>query len=611
MPDFDHYHTWLGISPRDQPPHHYRLLGVDLLEGDADVIEHAADQRMAHVRSFQSGPRADQAQQLLHELTRAKLVLLDPQRKSEYDQQFAAQADSPPGSSALPVAPSPGGDAVSVSTAAATPHPARRSNGRLELVKVILGGVAGIGLAFLLLAYLRRGDEPAPQAKAIDQSTPKPATEDPPVIPPRATEPAPPPVLKPVKPHPLQIAGTYNLPAVSGTPTFAYARCDSGQAAKVLGPCHESFVTVSLVGGQFAGASESFDVDVVEVKGVACWRLSAAGKQSIASAVTAIKSPLRAWFERDVEFREWKAGDKPIQLIHEHDGFAVLSGVTGGLLGPEEVQVHLGADGYWNLSGTSARDTRARAVIYRFKSPRMLRAVVEEHELRPKQNVTTLPFDAAICSVSRVAGSFYGFGEAIHCEVNDRGWWVFQCNGQQLSTSGTVTCIALDVPAIITLVEQSRPNQKQSAPSSEAQATLQTSLASALERLDAREIAALAKDRASDERYVLLQAAIDAAAANGDCAGALSAVKAIAGEYDVDSFDLTMQTLQKLRAGCETAAANRELAKLALTHLDLGTLLDKTDARVELAELALAAALAAKDEELQREATLKLVEFRK
>ena len=25
---FDPYHKWLGIPPEDQPPHHYRLLGV-------------------------------------------------------------------------------------------------------------------------------------------------------------------------------------------------------------------------------------------------------------------------------------------------------------------------------------------------------------------------------------------------------------------------------------------------------------------------------------------------------------------------------------------------------------------------------------------------------
>lgn len=42
---FDPYHKWLGISPKDQPPNHYRLLGIELFEGVPDVIESAADQR--------------------------------------------------------------------------------------------------------------------------------------------------------------------------------------------------------------------------------------------------------------------------------------------------------------------------------------------------------------------------------------------------------------------------------------------------------------------------------------------------------------------------------------------------------------------------------------
>jgi hypothetical protein len=27
---FDAYYQWLGISPKDQPPNHYRLLGIDV-----------------------------------------------------------------------------------------------------------------------------------------------------------------------------------------------------------------------------------------------------------------------------------------------------------------------------------------------------------------------------------------------------------------------------------------------------------------------------------------------------------------------------------------------------------------------------------------------------
>jgi len=42
-----------GISPKDQLPNHYRLLGIDLFEGDQDVIEAAVEQRIAHVRNHQ------------------------------------------------------------------------------------------------------------------------------------------------------------------------------------------------------------------------------------------------------------------------------------------------------------------------------------------------------------------------------------------------------------------------------------------------------------------------------------------------------------------------------------------------------------------------------
>ena len=49
--DFDPYYKWLGIHPKDQPPHHYRLLGVELFESDPEVIEAAADRHIAYASS--------------------------------------------------------------------------------------------------------------------------------------------------------------------------------------------------------------------------------------------------------------------------------------------------------------------------------------------------------------------------------------------------------------------------------------------------------------------------------------------------------------------------------------------------------------------------------
>ena len=78
---FDPYRKWLGIPVTDQPPHHYRLLGIELFESDLDVISNAADGRMAQVKSFQTGKYGAVSQRILNEIAGAKICLLDPQKK--------------------------------------------------------------------------------------------------------------------------------------------------------------------------------------------------------------------------------------------------------------------------------------------------------------------------------------------------------------------------------------------------------------------------------------------------------------------------------------------------------------------------------------------------
>ncbi|QDU30205.1 hypothetical protein ETAA8_53240 [Anatilimnocola aggregata] len=86
--EFDPYRKWLGIPPKDQPPNHYRLLGIPHFEDDPDVIENAATRQMAHVRTFQGGRFSAHSQRILNELTSAKLCLLQPAKKAPYDAQL-------------------------------------------------------------------------------------------------------------------------------------------------------------------------------------------------------------------------------------------------------------------------------------------------------------------------------------------------------------------------------------------------------------------------------------------------------------------------------------------------------------------------------------------
>jgi len=89
---FDPYHRWLAI-PRDQrPPTYYQLLGIAPDETDAEVIQEAALRQTSHVRTYQTGPYAQQCQDLLTEISQAKVNLLNPQKRKAYDDRLA-QAD--------------------------------------------------------------------------------------------------------------------------------------------------------------------------------------------------------------------------------------------------------------------------------------------------------------------------------------------------------------------------------------------------------------------------------------------------------------------------------------------------------------------------------------
>jgi WD40 repeat protein len=111
---FDPYYTWLGIPPEEQPPDHYRLLGLRTCEPNPDVISNAADRQMLMLRTFQAGPRSKESQKILNQISAAKVCLLDPNKKAAYDRQLGAAAKV-------------AGDSMPAARAAAKPA-ARRKN---------------------------------------------------------------------------------------------------------------------------------------------------------------------------------------------------------------------------------------------------------------------------------------------------------------------------------------------------------------------------------------------------------------------------------------------------------------------------------------------------
>ena len=88
---FDPYRKWLGIPRWEQPPDHYRLLGITLFENDPDVVEAAADRQMAHIRNYQAGQHSEISQKILNELSNARVCLLNREQKKAYDDQLRTE----------------------------------------------------------------------------------------------------------------------------------------------------------------------------------------------------------------------------------------------------------------------------------------------------------------------------------------------------------------------------------------------------------------------------------------------------------------------------------------------------------------------------------------
>jgi curved DNA-binding protein CbpA len=85
----DPYQDWLGIPPEQTPPDHYALLGLTRFESDPAIIRQAASEptRLVRARGLRS---PDEATRLLNAISHARLCLLDPVARGEYDQTLRA-----------------------------------------------------------------------------------------------------------------------------------------------------------------------------------------------------------------------------------------------------------------------------------------------------------------------------------------------------------------------------------------------------------------------------------------------------------------------------------------------------------------------------------------
>jgi hypothetical protein len=94
MSEFDPYHQWLGIPVTARPISKYRLLAIEDFESDKGVISAAAEQRTIYLRTMQSGEHAVLVAELLNEVSRARVTLLNAVQKAEYDEELRGRPPS-------------------------------------------------------------------------------------------------------------------------------------------------------------------------------------------------------------------------------------------------------------------------------------------------------------------------------------------------------------------------------------------------------------------------------------------------------------------------------------------------------------------------------------
>jgi hypothetical protein len=165
----DPYHRWLAIPRGRRPPTYYELLGVDPDEADPEVIAEAALRQTSHVRTYQTGPYAEQCTALLNEIAQARATLTHPERRREYDTRLGRgrrpsdpEARPADGSPTVPVPPA----AVPPDSVSAPPPAANPFNlfALAYVVVLLLGGL----LAFRLGSASRRSAVPAATAREPD-----------------------------------------------------------------------------------------------------------------------------------------------------------------------------------------------------------------------------------------------------------------------------------------------------------------------------------------------------------------------------------------------------------------------------------------------------------
>ena len=90
--EFDPYFSWLGIQSTEQPLDHYALLGLTRFESSEKLIDQHSVQRIELLQDIATGSeQVELSQQILNEISAARICLLDQRKRAKYDLRLKKQ----------------------------------------------------------------------------------------------------------------------------------------------------------------------------------------------------------------------------------------------------------------------------------------------------------------------------------------------------------------------------------------------------------------------------------------------------------------------------------------------------------------------------------------
>jgi hypothetical protein len=405
---FDPYHKWLGI-PRDQRPiTHYQLLSISPKETDAEVIEDAAIRQSTHVRTYQLGAHGALCEQLLNEIAQARRVLLNPEKRKEYDATLPKSAKARP-----PSAP------VEARVTARTKKPAPAS-GKGWIAGLVAGGVALVAAAVGGTLWLSQPDAPVktnppPKSPAVASLEKKPAIVVDVKKPPEPKRIGPDKTPAPVKSSDGVVQEHEWHNGLPGTTTLVHR--------------NEGIAIFAGAGGTIGGWEEHAGVGIDRDGD---WNLDAKASRPMRFyACSLVKLPAGLFDLDKSAIVSWsRHGNNPKQppqeLCSEYDGICWISGMGGVFGGGEGLRVHV-VDGKWIFEGVSGgSDVEGEAVVCRFgKGVDRAKLRLSEVEWHPANGpLKLLDVGDGFCALTEVRGDVHGDGQEFRLKIKDGSWWL-------------------------------------------------------------------------------------------------------------------------------------------------------------------------------------------